>query len=65
MNSSPRFHIRCATTPEGHIEACAYLDLARRVVVHRQTRNVIESTVQEGSDDFRRLVRAARVHCSL
>jgi hypothetical protein len=56
-------NIRCGLTAEGHVEACAVVDSAYRVVVDRCTRNVIYATVREGTDEFRWLVRAARKHC--
>ena len=49
---------RCALTVDGNIEA-AY-DLARRLEIDPRTGTVIASTVKEGTDEFRRLVRTAR-----
>lgn len=52
---------RCATMPDGNIEA-AY-SVARRVVVDKRTGALLWCSVARGSDDFRRLVMAAREHC--
>lgn len=57
LNSTP---IRTAWTPEGNIEACAYLDLSKRLVIDGRTGDVIQTTHPQGSDTFRHLARAAR-----
>jgi len=55
--------IRCGLTAEGHIEAAYYAPkgaLISQVTIDRTTGRVVASTVRKGSDDFRRLVIAAR-----
>ena len=52
--------IRVAYTPDGDIEA-AYPH-GERVVIDSRTGDVVANNVGEGSDVFRRLVRAARVY---
>jgi hypothetical protein len=58
-------NIRCATMPDGNIEACVYLDLSRRLVIDVRSGAVIDSNVEEGTDDFRLLVREARKYKAL
>jgi len=56
-------HIRCATMPNGDIEASdIYHGGTDRVIVNCQSGNAIYSTVRPSSDMFRWLVTAARKH---
>lgn len=54
--------IRCGLTQDGDIEAVYRLDTSKHMTVDRRSGAVILSAVKEGTDDFRRLVRAAREH---
>ena len=65
----PRLNPRTALTPEGNIEAAIYRPGdggIRRVVVHICTGEVLypESNVHYGDEEFRDLVRAARLHAT-
>jgi len=53
-------YVRCGLTEDGNVEACYRFDTSKRLVMDRRTRDVISSTVKEGTDDFRQLVQAAR-----
>ena len=56
-----RPRIRVANTPDGGIEAAFYQFVTlKHVVIDARYGEVIETTVPVGTDDFRRLVKAAR-----
>jgi hypothetical protein len=57
--------IRTALTADGDIEAAFVRPgggIVCRVVVDRRTGDLLDASVQQGSDEFRWLIRAARKH---
>ena len=59
-------NIRVAATEEGDLEASFGLGVTTKwVLMDRRTGRVIDTNVKRGSDAFRWLVNAARVHVAL
>lgn len=55
-------YVRCATTPDGEIEAVIVGAPQFKMIVDRVSGAVIRSSAHEGTDEFRWMVRAAREH---
>jgi hypothetical protein len=56
-------NIRTALTADGDIEAAHVVDgVIRRVVIDRRMGTLMGGNVASTADDFRPLIRAARVH---